>query len=271
MNNPKSSLVKDFFPIWFSWYCSLEIPEPERTGKPRKAVLPIGGKKYRAAAMMLLFPRGLQNADKIAKEVGSSGGTLRNWMIESRFKELVRDLEDQFATHILEHSDDEKFYNKLCTSHDEIGSWSDRILGTLIFNIDNEVGVGGSLNLTFSERLLKAQGFKQSDKTDNLNGAEIPKIKIPKPSKPISQEMWKDISNAALESYQTWPKSKRGPRPQEIKEQERSTLYRFAMTLNDHLKQMDLALQSKKSKLELNAMMKTAHLILYNMIEELKD
>ena len=271
MNNSKNSLVKDFFPIWFSWYRNLEIPEPERAGKPRDAVLPIGGKKYRAAAMMLLFPRGLQNADKIAKEVGSSGGTLRNWMIESRFKELVRDLEDQFTTYILEHSDDEKFYNKLSTSHDEIGSWSDRILGTLIFNIDNEVGVGGSLNLTLSERLLKAQGHKQSDKTDNLNGAKIPRIKIPKPPKPILQEMWKDISNAALESYQTWPKSKRGPRPPAIKENERSTLYRFAMTLSNHLNQMDLAFQHRKSKLELQAMMKTAHLILYNMLEELKD
>ena len=203
MINSKNSLIKEFFPIWFSWYRTLEIPESERAGKPRNAVLPIGGKKYRAAAMMLLFPRGLQNADKIAKEVGSSGGTLRNWMIESRFKELVRDLENQFVTHILERSDDERFYNKLCTAHDEIGSWSDRILGTLIFNIDNEVGVGGSLNSTLSERLLKAQGYKQSDKTDNLNGAEIPKIKIPKPSKPVVQEMWRDVSNAALESYQT--------------------------------------------------------------------
>ena len=271
MNNPKNSLVKDFFPIWFSWYRNLEIPEPERAGKPRNAVLPIGGKKYRAAAMMLLFPRGLQNADKIAKEVGSSGGTLRNWMIESRFKELVRDLEDQFAIHILEHSDDERFYNKLCTSHDEIGSWSDRILRTLVFNIDNEVGVGGSLNSTLSEHLLRSQGYNHSDKSNNLNGAEIPRIKIPKPSKPILQEMWRDISNAALESYQTWPKNKRGPRPLAIKENERSTLYRFAMTLNNHLKQMDLALQGKKSKLELHAMMKTAHLILYNIIEELKD
>jgi hypothetical protein len=270
MNNPKNSLVKDFFPIWFSWYQKLEIPEPQRAGKPRNAVLPIGGKKYRAAAMMLLFPRGLQNADKIAKEVGSSGGTIRNWMIESRFKELVRDLEDQFATHILEHSDDQRFYNKLCAAHDEIGSWSDRILGTLILNIDNKVGVEGSSNL--SERLWKAQGLKEPFKpTDPLEFEGIPKIQVAGPSKPILQEMWRDISNAALESYQTWPKSKRGPRPQEIRKQERSTLYRFAMTLNDHLKEMDRALQRKKSKVELHAMIKTAHLILYNLIEELKD
>jgi hypothetical protein len=92
MNIPKNTFLNDFFPIWFSWYSRLEIPEPERAGKPRNDVLPIGGKKYRAAAMMLLFPRGLQNADRVAREVGSSGGTVRNWMIESRFKELVREL-----------------------------------------------------------------------------------------------------------------------------------------------------------------------------------
>ncbi|MEE9118730.1 MAG: hypothetical protein V3U02_09105 [Calditrichia bacterium] len=270
MNNSKNSLLKDFFPIWFSWYRESEIPEPQRAGKPRDAVLPIAGKKYRAAAMMLLFPRGMQNADKIAKEVGSSGGTLRNWMIESRFKELVRDLEDQFATHILKCINEEKFFNKLCTSHDEIGSWSDRILGTLILNIDNKVGVEGSLNL--SERLRKAQGLKEPYKpADPLKFEDILNIQVAGPSKPILQEMLRDISNAALESYQTWPKSKRGPRPQEIREQERSTLYRFAMTLNDHLKEMDQALQSKKTKIELHAMIKTAHLILYNMIEELKD
>jgi hypothetical protein len=272
MNNSPKSLVKDFFPIWFSWYRKLEIPEPSRAGKPRSEVLPIGGKKYRAAAMMLLFPRGLQNADRIAREVGSSGGTLRNWMIESRFKELVRDLEDQFSIHIIEQIHDETFLNKLGTSHDEIGSWCDRILGTLIINIDTVIGgVGGSSNRTLSERLLKAQGYKQSHVTDTFNGAETPKIKIPKPSNPILQEMWKDISNAALESYQTWPKSKRGPRPPEVKENERSTLYRFAKTLDDHLKKMDQALQSRKSKADINVMIKTAHLILYNMIEELKN
>ena len=270
MKNSKNSLIKDFFPIWFSWYQKLEIPESQRAGKPRAAVLPIGGKKYRATAMMLLFPRGLKNADKIAEEVGSSGGTVRNWMIESRFKELVTELEDQFVTHIFEHFHDEKFINKLSTSHDEIGSWSDRILGILISNIDNKVGVGGSINL--SERLLRAQGFKKLDKVmDPVNLEGIPIPQMTGPSKPILQEIWKDISNVALESYQTWPKSKRGPRPQEIKEQEKSTLYRFAMTLNDHLKEMDRALQRRKSKLELHAMIKTAHLILHNMIEELKD
>jgi hypothetical protein len=270
MINSKNSLLKDFFPIWFSWYRRLDIPKPERAGKPRDAVLQIGGKKYRAAAMMLLFPRGMQNADRIAKEVGSSGGTVRNWMIENRFKALVRSLEDQFATHILENFHDERFFNQLHTSHDEIGSWSDRILGTLISNIDNRVGVGGSLNL--SERLWKAQGLKEPNGiADPLNLEGIPIIQVAEPPKPILQEMWRDISNAALESYQTWPKSKRGPRPPAIKAQERSTLYRFAMTLSDHLKEMDRALQGKKSKLELHAMMKTAHLILYNMIEELND
>ena len=57
MSLADNSLVKDFFPIWFAWYRTLKIPEALRAGKPRTAVLPIGGKKYRAAAMMLLFPR----------------------------------------------------------------------------------------------------------------------------------------------------------------------------------------------------------------------
>jgi hypothetical protein len=119
---------------------------------------------------------------------------------------------------------------------------------------------------------MKAQGLEELNRVPTpLNLEGIPKIQVSAPSKPGLQEMWRDISNAALESYQTWPKSKRGPRPQEIKEQERSALYRFATTLNDHLKEMDQALQGRKSKLELNAMMKTAHLILYNMIKELRD
>ena len=268
MNNSKNSLVKDFFPIWFSWYRKLKIPEPQRAGKPRKAVLPIGGKKFQAAAMMLLFPRGIKTADKLAKEVGSSGGTLRNWMIEDRFKALVKDLEGQFAVYILENINEKTFFQKLYKSHDEIESWSDGVLRTLIFNIDNEVGVGGSLDLTLSEHLLKAQGRKQDNPFD-FEG--IPRIKVKGPSKPDLQEMWRDISNAALESYQAWPKSKRGPRPSEIREKERSTLYRFTMTLQTHLQELDRALRSKKSKVELHAMTKTAQLIVYNMIEELKD
>ena len=268
MKNPKNNLVKDFFPFWFSWYRTLKIPEPQRAGKPRNAVLPIGGKKFQAAAMMLLFPRGIQTAGKLAKEVGSSGGTLRNWMTENRFKSLVKDLEGRFAIHILENLNDKKFSEKLHTSHDEIESWSDGILRTLIFNIDNEVGVGESLNHNFIKRLLKAQGRKQDNPFD-IEG--IPRIKVKGPSKPDLQEIWREISNAALESYQAWPKSKRGPRPQEIREKERSTIYRFAMTLKDHLQELDQALKRKKSKVELHAMTKTAQLILYNMLEELKD
>jgi len=271
MKNSSKSLLKDFFPIWFSWYRELNIPKTQRAGKPRKAVLPIGGKKYRVAALMLLFPRGIQTADKIAKEVGSSGGTVRNWMIEDRFKSLVKDLEGQFATHILEKLHDKSFSETLQTSHDEIESWSDGVLRTLIFNIDREVGVGDSLDLTLSERLLKAQGLDIPGKRDDLNAAVVPRIKIPRPSKPNEKEMWRDISNAALESYQAWPKSKRGPRPQEIRERERSTLYRFALSLKDHLEDLDQALKGKKSKIELQAMTKTAQLILYNMIEELED
>ena len=271
MSPPKNSLVKDFFPIWFSWYGTLKIPERHRAGKPRTAVLPIGGKKYRAAAMMLLFPRGIKTADKLAKEVGSSGGTLRNWMIEERFKALVQDLEKQFAAYILQNLGNKTFFDELYASHDEIESWSDGVLRTLIFNIDNEVGVGGSLDPALSDRLLKAKGHKQPDKTHRLDAAEIPRIKIPRPSKADVKEMWRDIGNAALGSYQTWPKSKRGPRPQEIRERERSTLYHFATTLKDHLGEMDHALQSKKTKLELKAMVKTAQLILYNLMEELKD
>ena len=113
MNNSRNSLVKDFFPIWFSWYRKLKIPEPQRAGKPRKAVLPIGGKKFQAAAMMLLFPRGIKTADKLAKEVGSSGGTVRNWMIEDRFKALVKNLEEQFAAYILENLNDKIFFQKV--------------------------------------------------------------------------------------------------------------------------------------------------------------
>jgi hypothetical protein len=271
MSYTKNSLVKDFFPIWFFWYRTLKIPESQRAGKPRKAVLPIGGKKYQAAAMMLLFPRGIKTADKLAKEVGSSGGTLRNWMIEDRFKALVKDLESQFAAYILQNLGDKTFFEEIYASHDEIESWSDGVLRTLIFNIDNEVGVGDSLDLTLSNRLLKAYGHRQPDMPDNLDAAEIPRIKVPSPSKPDVKEMWRDIGNAALESFQTWPKSKRGPRPPEIREMERSALYRFTMTLKDHLHEMDQALQSKKTKLELKAMIKTAQLILYNMIEELKD
>lgn len=271
MKKSKDSLIKDFFPIWFSWYRTMEIPEPERAGIPRDAPVPIGGKKYRAAVMMLLFPRGLQNADKISKEVGSSGGTMRNWMIESRFRDLVLELEDQFAIYILKKIRDEKFLDKLYISHDEIGSWSDRVLETLIVNIDESVGGGPWSDLTLNERLLKPQGYKQARKGVDLNGEHIPRIKIPKPSKQAVQEMLRDISNAALESYQVWPKTKRGPRPQAIKESERSTLYRFASTLEDHLTKMDQALQGRKSKIELKALMKTAQLILYNMMEELKE
>ena len=271
MKKTRNRLIKDFFPIWFSWYRKLKIPESERAGKPRKAVLPIGGKKYEAAAMMLLFPRGLQNADKIAKQVGSSGGTVRNWMIEVRFKDLIKDLEDQFSSYILTKIHEKDFFDKLHISHDEIGSWSDRILETLIFNIDKTVGVGGASNLTLAERLLKNQGYEHTGKGDNLIGVRIPRIKFPKPAKSASQELLRDISNAALESYQVWPKSKRGPRPPAIRENERSSLFRFAKTMDDHLTKMDQAFQAKKSKIELKAMMKTAHLILHNMMEEIKD
>ena len=265
------SLIKDFFPIWFSWYRSLIIPEPQRVGKPRAAVIPIGGKKYQAAVMMLLFPRGIKTADKLAKEVGSSGGTLRNWMIEERFQALVKDLEKQFAAYILQNLGDKTFFNALYASHDEIESWSDGVLRTLIFNIDNEVGVGDSLDHSLGNRLLKAKGFEQADVSDRPDAAEIPRIKIPRPSKADVKEMWRDIGNAALGSYQTWPKSKRGPRPQEVRERERSTLYQFALTLKDHLREMDRAIKSKKTKSEVNAMMKTARLILYNMMQELRD
>ena len=271
MSLADNGLVKDFFPIWFAWYRTLKIPEALRAGKPRTAVLPIGGKKYRAAAMMLLFPRGVKTADKLAKKVGSSGGTLRNWMIEERFKALVRDLEKQFAVYILQNLNDKTFFKALYASHDEIESWSDGVLRTLIFNIDNEVGVGDSLDLTLSNRLLNAQGFERPNGSDRLDSDGVPKINMPRPSKPEVKEMWREIGNAALESYQTWPKSKRGPRPPAIKESERSTLYRFAKTLDVQLRNLDRALQGKTSKIELKAMMKTAHLILYNMMEELKE
>ena len=271
MSLADNGLVKDFFPIWFAWYRTLKIPEALRAGKPRTAVLPIGGKKYRAAAMMLLFPRGIKTADKLAKEVGSSGGTLRNWMIEERFKALVNDLERKFAAYVLQNLNDKIFFKALYASHDEIESWSDGVLRTLIFNIDNEVGVGDSLDLPLSNRLLKAQRFERPDGSIPLDSSEIPRIKIPGPSTPDVKEMWRDIGNAAMESYQTWPKSKKGPRPPAVREKERSTLYRFTLTLKDHLQELDRAIKSKKTKSEVNAMMKTARLILYNMMEELKD
>jgi hypothetical protein len=98
-------------------------------------LLPIGGRKFTAAATLMLYPKFLKTTDDVARVIEGSPAVLRNWRSEDGFQILVRSLERHFSEFCLGFFLDCEFLPLWYMSKTEPFLWNNEVLRLLIYNL----------------------------------------------------------------------------------------------------------------------------------------
>jgi hypothetical protein len=205
--------LKIRFPIWASWLRKFSVPDLQREGIPRGDRLPIGGKKFEAAAATLLYPKGLRTTAAVAAAVEVNSGVYRNWKGEERFQDLVRNLEYDFSDHALKSMAEPSLLQELYESDDtEPILWSDGVLRIFIYNLAIFLQTEFFSDLVeeteFQKRLMEGLGISEEEKNklriygDFLPGQREKAVFTPK--HPMLADIAREILQAAVHSYQRY-------------------------------------------------------------------
>jgi len=211
--------IEKHYPIWFSWRYSIDVPESTRKGIPRGQALKIGGRKYLAAASMILFPRG-KKLQELAEMWGSSIGLITKWRTEDRFMQLIEKLEEEFAVYVLERMHQVDFLSNLENSL-EPEHWSDRVLQIFTKNLGRAIVESTGKSDPFY--LLKQELRSSDDWFTNLKLPQTPVHKVdlvPPPKDSAMMLSWQDLLSVGLQSLSSYPWNKRGPRPEKRKKKD---------------------------------------------------
>ena len=207
--------IKDLYPIWHAWLCNIDVPKSSRVGVPRGEPIPIAGTKFRVAATMTLFPRGL-DLSGIAEQWYTKTNLVAKWRTEKRFKELALRLEEEFAVWFLSKISDSKFLQYLHRSPGEPECWSDRALEIVILNMAEAIMMQtGEKDCFYLSR--KQLGIGRGAWWLNLSFPEpkkaVPAVELVVPPKDSDAMLtWQDLLTIALQNFRTYPQ-KRGPKP----------------------------------------------------------
>jgi hypothetical protein len=218
-----SSSFDYIYPAWISWRWNLDIPKSGRKGIPRGKPLPISGTKFLVAATMVLYPRGM-DLKGIADFWEISASLVGKWRSEERFKNLIRQLEEEFALYVLSRMHEEEFLLRFQQSR-EPDRWSDRVLQ--IF--------GRSLEEAIKKSTGKEDVFYLIRKVLRTQDVPYLNLQIPEFAEPLtnkamdlvvppkeSEEMliWQDILSVSVQSLNIHPWQKRGPKPKKARKKE---------------------------------------------------
>jgi hypothetical protein len=218
-----SSSLEYIYPGWLSWRWNLDIPKSSRKGVPKGEPLPIGGTKFLVAATMVLYPRGM-DLKGIADFWEVSASLVGKWRTEERFKNLIKQLEEEFARYVLSRMNEERFLLQLQESC-EPDHWSDRVLQ--IFGHSLAEAIKESTGQEDVFYLIK-KTLRTSDVPFlNLQVPELPELLTDKkmdlvvPSRESDEMLaWQDLLSVCLQSLKTHPWQKRGPKPKKARKKE---------------------------------------------------
>jgi len=261
------------FPIFSAWYDQLEVPESSRRGIPKGSKMPIAGKKFQGAALMLLLPRGLTTTDEIAEAAGTTGGTIRNWRGETEFRQLVCQHEDSFAIFILRKLSDVTPLKQLFLSPDEWKCWSDRIQQTLSLNIYNSLGdeiSESSLWRIYIKRLSKQHLVKSFGNTYEDLG--IPQVKLKAPDGPTRRSIWKGLANDAFLAHMSSKPVKQGRKMKSAgMESIEKRVMGYAIILGAYLDEIERSVALGKSTTKLKELYSYANANILQLIDILRE
>jgi len=261
------------YPMFSVWFNQLEVPDPSRCGFSKGMKMPIAGKKFQSAALMLLFPRGLTTTDEIAEAAGTTGGTIRNWRSEANFRALVSEHEDSFAMFILKDLSDFESSKRLFLLLDELKFWTDRILQTLSLNIYSSLGDAiseNSLSGIYMKRLSKQHIVKAFGNTYEELG--ISQIGLKAPEGHTRREMWKAVANEAFRVHMSSKPVKQGRKiksPGDDSIGERGISY--AIMIGNYFDEIERGVALGKSITELRELFSHGNANVLELIELLRE
>jgi hypothetical protein len=217
------SSIDDIYPAWLAWRWNLDVPKSSRKGIPRGEPLPISGRKFLVAATMVLYPRG-KDLKGIADFWEISASLVGKWRSEERFKTLIKQLEEEFARYVLSRMNEKRFLLQLQESC-EPDHWSDRVLQ--IFGHSLAEAIKESTGQEDVFYLIKKMLRTSDVPFLNLQVPELPelltdkKVDLVVPSRESDEMLaWQDLLSVCLQSLDSHPWGKRGPKPKKARKQE---------------------------------------------------